>query len=313
MTITRPNLEQAKQTLFAAYESGKISFQPKNMECYCNGGGSLALKCIDNNGTEYAVRFPNTENILNSMLSEMRILQFFQSERIHEKLSKELGLGIPETHYVADNSFPFVWHKAVVGDTLLPTKYNTLTEKQKNNIAKKIAGFLLVIHACKKTEQIPQHSIIDAFLLGQMRLNGFNALRGKLPQNIFNKYSEMKINTDYPDTVCHFDMHGRNMALDSQTQELVGIFDFGDTCIQKCFLDFYKLSFISRDLTRRVVDEYNKISSVKINLEDVDIAYLCYVSNKLKRSADDGICNASLQNFSADVTRQKQQQIQKIY
>ena len=307
MPIQRPDLKTAKQILADAYKTGKISFQPQIVEPYCDGGGSLALKCIDTNETEYTARFPNTESILNTMLSEIKTLQFFQSE----KLSEKSGLEIPETHYVPDDKFPFVWHKAIVGEILLPAKYNTLTVRQKTNIAKKIAKFLSVIHACKKSAQISQHNAIDSFLLGQMRLNDFDSLKNKLPQNVFNKYNTVKINTDYPDTVCHFDMHGRNMAINPRTHELVGIFDFGDTCIQKCFLDFYKLSFISRDLTRRVLDEYNKISDVKIRLEDVDIAYLCDVSNKLKRSPNDGICNVSLQNFVADITQQNQPQIQK--
>lgn len=306
MEIKRPDLETAKQILAEAYNSGKIPFQPKRIEPYCEGGGSLALKCIDVKGLEYAVRFPNKENILNSMLSEMKKLQFLQSE----KLSEKSGLDIPETHYVPDDDFPFVWHKAVVGETLLPAKYNTLTEYQKVNLAQKIAKFLLAIHACKKSAQIPQNRIVNDFVLGQMRLNGFDSLKNRLPQNVFNKYSTMKIKTDYPETVCHFDMHGRNMALDPKTKELVGIFDFGDTCIQKCFLDFYKLSFISRNLTRRVVDEYNKLSSVKINLEDVDIAYLCYVS---ERSPDDGIVKMSLQNFVSDITPQNQISIQREF
>lgn len=303
MPIQRPDLDTAKKILFEAYKQNKIPFEPKDIEPYCLAGGALALKCICKSNIEYAIRFPNTENKLNDMLNEMQKLAFFETEN----LSKHSGLEIPETHHVPDDTFPFVWHKSVVGETITPPQYAKLTENQKSNLAKKLAVFLSTIHKCNKSEQIPTHKISVGMMLAQMRLNGFDELKNKLPESIFNKYSHAQINTDYPDVVCHFDMHGRNMALNPDTKELVGIFDFGDTCIQKSFLDFYKLSFISRDLTRRVIDEYNKISTVKINLEDVDIAYLCDISNKLKNSPNDGICNLSLQNFVQDINRQNMQ------
>ncbi|MBP5485479.1 MAG: aminoglycoside phosphotransferase family protein [Alphaproteobacteria bacterium] len=301
MAIQRPDLETAKQILINAYKLDKIPFKPESVEPYCQGGSALVLKCTDIDGIEYAVRFPNTEYKLNNILSEIKILNFLQSE----ELSKKSGLDIPEPHYVPDDTFPFFWHKAIVGETLLPNKYNILNEKQKNNLARKIAKFLLSIHSCAKKPQIPNYTEYDKFLLGQIRLNSFEELKRNIPQNIFNKYNKMKINIDYPDTVCHFDMHGRNMAINPQTKELVGIFDFGDTRIQKCFMDFYKLSFVSRNLTRRVINEYNKISNIKINLDDVDIAYLCDIANKLKKYPDDGICNTSLKNFSTDVIDQQ--------
>ncbi len=303
MPIQRPDLDAAKKILFDAYKQSKIPFEPKDIEPYCAGGGALTLKCVSKDNIEYAIRFPNTENKLNDMLAEMQKLTFFKSEN----LSKNSGLDIPETHHVPHETFPFVWHKAVVGETLIPSQYAQLTEPQRVNLAKKIAVFLSVIHTCKKSEQIPASKTNIAFILGQMRLNEFAEIKNKLPESIFNKYNHAQINTNYPDVVCHFDMHGRNMALNPDTKELVGIFDFGDTCVQKCFLDFYKLSFISRNLTRRVINEYNKISDVKINIEDVDIAYLCDVSNKLKNSPNDGICNMSLQNFVKDINEQNMQ------
>lgn len=306
MTIQRPDLDTAKKILFEAYKQNKIPFEPKDIEPYCAGGGALTLKVISKDNVEYAIRFPNTEHKLNDMKAEAEKLQFFKSE----KLSEKSGLHIPETHCVHDNDFAFVWHKAVVGETVTPNKYKLLTEQQMSDLAKKLAVFLSTIHKCNKSKQIPNHSIGIGLRMGQMRLKGFKELQNKLPPDIFNKYNTMQINTDYPDTVCHFDMHGRNMALNPATKELVGIFDFGDTCVQKCFLDFYKLSFISRNLTRRVINEYNKISDIKINIEDVDIAYLCDISNKLINSPNDGIVNASLQNFVMDINEQNMQAFQ---
>lgn len=308
MNITRPNIENAKKILSDAYASGLIPFESKKIEPYCDGGGALTLKCIDTCGTEYAVRFPNTEQKLNNMLHEIETLQFLHAQN----LSEHGGLEIPIPNYVADAKHPFVWHKAIVGETLTPSQYHTLTDDQKTDIAKKIATFLHAMHTCKSPEKMNQHDR-TSFLIADAQLNGFNILHEKLPATILNKYKKLKLNTKYPEVLCHFDMHGRNMAINPQTKELIGIFDFGDTAIHQCFLDFYKLSFIHRDLTRRTINEYNKISDIKIDIHDVDLAYLCDMSIKYANNQNDGIVNKSLENFVQDITSGQQPNMDRFH
>ncbi|MBO4746184.1 MAG: aminoglycoside phosphotransferase family protein [Alphaproteobacteria bacterium] len=296
MPIHRPDIETAKKILADAYKSGLIPFDAKTIEPYCEGGGALTLKCIDTDRTEYVVRFPNTENKLNNMLQEIDTLQFLDAQN----LSVKGGIKIPQPHYVTHDTYPFVWHQALVGQTLLPHSYHELNEKQKSDLAKKIAIFMHAMHTCK-LPNISGKTPTD-FIMAQMKLRDLDILGPKIPAPILQKYKTLKLNTNYPETLCHFDMHGRNMALDPKTKDLVGIFDFGDTSIRSCFLDFYKLSFIHRDLTRRVIDIYNKISNIKIDIHDVDLAYLCTIARQYEHSPNDGILNKSLENFVQDVT-----------
>lgn len=308
MHIARPNLETAIKILSDAYASGLIPFDSKTVEPYCNGGGALTLKCIDTNNTEYAVRFPNTEKKLNNILHEIETLQFLHAQHI----SEQCGLEIPEPHYVTNTVQPFVWHKAIVGETLTPNEYSTLTNEQKTNIVKKLAMFLHAMHTCKTPNTSVQHDKLS-FLIANAQLNGFDTLRKKLPATILNKYKTLKLNTKYPEVFCHFDLHGRNMAINPKTKDLIGIFDFGDAGIHQCFLDFYKLSFIHRDLTRHTINEYNKISDVKIDIRDVDLAYLCDIAIKYANNPNDGIVNKSLENFVQDIISTQQLNMDKSH
>lgn len=301
MNITRPNLETAIKILSDAYASELIPFDSKNVEPYCDGGGALTLKCIDTHGTEYAVRFPNTEQKLNNMLHEIETLRFLRAQHLPE----QSGLEIPEPHYVDNAKHPFVWHKAIVGETLTPSQYHTLTDNQKTNIAKKIAKFLHAMHTCKPLNTSNKTDSIS-FFIADAQLNGFDVLRAKIPVAILNTYKALKLNGEYPKVFCHFDMHGRNMAINPETKDIIGIFDFGDAGMHLCFLDFYKLSFIHRDLTRRTINEYNKISDVKIDINDVDLAYLCDMAAKYANTPQDGIVNKSLENFVQDITSVQQ-------
>lgn len=301
MPIHRPDLETAKMVLADAFKSGLIPFDAKTIEPYCEGGGALTLKCIDENGIEYVVRFPNTENKLNNMLQEMDTLQFLNAQQI----STKSGIKIPQTHYAAHDTHPFIWHRAIVGQILLPHNYHELNEAQKSKLANKIAVFMHAMHTCNLPDTA--NKTTNDFIFAQMKLRDLDVLSTKIPAPILQKYKTLKLNTDYPERLCHFDMHGRNMALDLKTKDLVGIFDFGDTSIHPCFLDFYKLSIIHRDLTRRVIDAYNKISNIKINIHDIDLAYLCAIALQYEHSPNDGILNKSLENFVQDITSVTQQ------
>jgi aminoglycoside phosphotransferase (APT) family kinase protein len=296
MPIQRPDIETAKKILADAYKSGQVPFNAKIVEPYCDGGSSFALRCIDTDGTEYAVRFPNTEPILNKILQESEMLQFLNTQHI----SEQSGLAIPETHYTPHDTYPFIWHQAIVGQTLLPHNYHELNETQKSNLAKKIAVFMHAMHTCKLPNTSGK-STTD-FVIAQMKVHDLDTLGKKIPAPILQKYKALNLNTNYPERLCHFDLHGRNMALNPKTKDLIGIFDFGDTSVRPCFLDFYKLSFIHRDLTRRVIEEYNKISDIKIDIRDVDLAYLSAIAYRYPHSQNDGILNKSLENFVQDIT-----------
>ena len=318
-----PNLEIAKDVLQKAYESKLISFKPSLVVPYTEGGGSLALKVKNQFGTEYAVRFPRKEHILQNMLQEKKKLDFINSENV----SETSGVIIPSLNYVDKSEIPFVWHKAIKGDVLYGfggtegVDYNELTSEQKFILSQDIAKFMNAIHSIpiEKAKGLIAPRFIAETKQDIIKFFGFaeidqlyDILSTKIPDGSFSKIEQSINDLDYSDTICHFDLHGRNMAIDKTKKKVLnGIFDFGDVSINKRVADFYKLSFVHRDLMRRVVSEYNKISAEKVNITDVDFIYLAAMARFLEQSPKDGIINNSVSNFSNDYS--EYETIQKLH
>jgi aminoglycoside phosphotransferase (APT) family kinase protein len=309
-----PNLDNAKEILQKAQAEKIIPFKPSSVIPYTEGGGSLALKVKNQYGTEYAARFPRNENSLQNMLDEKQKLDFINSENV----SEISGVAIPFLNYINNPELPFMWHKAIKGDVLYGfsyangVDYNELTNEQKQILAQDLAKFMNVMHNIpldKAQGLIPmrfnaesQKDLLRYFKfeeIGQL----YEILNEKIPDGSFAGIEKSAAGLDYSNVICHFDLHGRNMAIDKTKKKVLnGIFDFGDVSINKRVADFYKLSFVHRDLMRRVVAEYNKISSEIINVTDVDFIYLAAMAQFLKYSPKDGIINNSLVNFSKDYT-----------
>ncbi|MDR3208763.1 MAG: aminoglycoside phosphotransferase family protein [Rickettsiales bacterium] len=302
-----PDLDNARLAL------RKAPFEPVSVEPYTEGGGSLALKVKNKCGTEYAVRFPRNEAILQKMLHEKKNLDFINSE----KLAETGGVAIPSLlSYVDNPGLPFLWHKAIQGDVLYGfhdtdgVDYNQLTNWQRQILAQDLAGFINAMHSIpleKAKGIIPVYFIAESKgdVLKYFKFDEIGQLQeildGKIPGGSFARIEKSVGDLNYSDAVCHFDLHGRNMAIDKAKKKVLnGVFDFGDASVNKRVADFYKLSFVHRDLTRRVVSEYNKISSEIINIADVDFIYLAAMGRFLKQSPNDGIVNNSLANFSKD-------------
>ena len=82
---------------------------------------------------------------------------------------------------------------------------------------------------------------------------------------------------------CHNDLHGRNIAIDeSKEHVLQGVFDFGVCGCNKRSADFVKLYTIDRELGRKTIEEYNKLSSNKVNIKNVDGQFLAWCAINLQ-------------------------------
>lgn len=68
-----------------------------------------------------------------------------------------------------------------------------------------------------------------------------------------------------------FDGHGWNMAFDHARQRLNGIYDFGDSGFGALQQELVYSSFIARDLTMRIADEYEALTGRVLDRRRIDI------------------------------------------
>jgi hypothetical protein len=73
------------------------------------------------------------------------------------------------------------------------------------------------------------------------------------------------------DRFCHLDGHGWNMAFDTAAGRLNGVYDFGDSGIAPAHSDFVHSSFISPDLTDRILAAYEAITGTAPDRQRVDL------------------------------------------
>ena len=178
--------------------------------------------------------------------------------------------------------------KQIVKERLIPGRaFNTgmyrfkLSDKQKNNVAKKIAELLNMMHSGFDFEA-PKESIKNIF---SARLNNSDDIiakfAGKLPKDIEARLKQAEdyvLSSGISDefiVMTHKDLRTQNIMYDENTDN-IAIIDFELAGLDNVYRDFVAVSPASSmpwDFTKRVIDFYNKIPNkkypIKINPEKV--------------------------------------------
>lgn len=104
----------------------------------------------------------------------------------------------------------------------------------------------------------------------------------------------------YGTTYGFFDGHGWNMAFDHAAKRLNGIYDFGDSGFGPLHQEFIYTNFIGRDLTARIVAEYEALSGLALDRERIDLLSGVLRLSELAELADDPVHVAAMVQFVAD-------------
>jgi hypothetical protein len=84
-----------------------------------------------------------------------------------------------------------------------------------------------------------------------------------------------------------FDGHGWNIAFDHEAGRLNGIYDFADSGFGPLHQDFIYSNLISRDLTARIVDEYEVLTGRTLDRGRIDLLTGVLRLSELAEYADD--------------------------
>ena len=170
------------------------------------------------------------------------------------------------------------------GETAYNTSFYHLDEERTESLARRIAGFFVELHA------VPADEIAEINgLMPEKRDNWNYAARidfdYDLSRSLLLKYSKGLIDMDdfktgFTDDVCfcHNDLSGSNILIDKdRTEVLSGIIDFGNANIAPRTDDFVPFYKVGRNLARRVIRHYNKLSDSPVSIREIDYKALSFI------------------------------------
>lgn len=195
-------------------------------------------------------------------------------EIIHEIKSQNADTGVilPELIKIVNTGDKqIIKEKRIQGKSFDIKTYLSLSEKQKNDIAKQMAVFLNAMHSSYKCE--PAKESIKNMAKG--KLNNANDIidrfGGVLPKNIADRLKqaeEFLSSSDMSDEVVvmtHKDLRTSNIIYDKNTGK-IAVIDFelaGPDNVYHDFIAFAPASSMPWDFTKRVISFYNQIPNKK--------------------------------------------------
>ncbi|MDO5386941.1 MAG: aminoglycoside phosphotransferase family protein [Pseudomonadota bacterium] len=261
------------------------------------------IKIISDKGQNYAIkagakliRVPKDTHSQSwkDLLREKEISKMLKSQNLQTKTS--------EVYTFSNEDISFAYHDMVPGDILEGKKgeelYTQLTEEQKNLLAGDLAVFFAELH------QIPLDNLNDIPPYGAEKISydyekrpDFDYVKNKKHLDKFGiNLDEFRTPITEDKVFCHNDLHGGNLAIDPEKEHVLnGIFDFGNADINDRSVDFIKICAVDRNLARKTLKEYNKITGANVSMKEVDYQYLNWIS-------------ASIEKFSQKQLTEEQQQ-----
>ncbi len=210
-------------------------------------------------------KFPREQEDVDALRREAAILDVVRTR---------ITMPVPDLTFF-DNPRPFSRHTKLLGDHLVSAQYERLPELAKQRLAEDIAHFYAELHVIEPAllqaagalpmDQWPDPNVILAGV--QPYLTRLQLLKASQTLDAWAQLS-----TDsYGTTFGFFDGHGWNMAFDHERQRLNGMYDFGDAGFGELHEEFMYTSFISPELTSRVITQYEQLTGRQIDRKRVAI------------------------------------------
>jgi aminoglycoside phosphotransferase (APT) family kinase protein len=161
----------------------------------------------------------------------------------------------------------FSEHRMIPGEMIETPQYEVLNEAQRQAFAEKLAGFYAALHAIPVAEAIAVGAVPKPGWLGPAELVALadDKLEPELRDFARRVVAAYAARPKDDSVLGFFDGHGWNMAFDHQRGVLNGLYDFADSGIGERHRDFGYSSFISFDLTERIVTAYERHTGLAID------------------------------------------------
>ena len=257
----------------------------KNITHLQSGSRSVAYYADD-----YIVRFPKAEIIWQTMQREKMII-----DTVYPHLMPYFERKIHKIELI-NSTYPFSISKRFYGkicdgrpESDYAALYQNIQPERQFKVAQDLAMFFHLMHQIDYTKlTIPEPTEAidnwDVTLRGDFDYT--KAREALLPHKIdLDDYKPTSPNTDK--ALCHNDLSGSNLLLNPESDDiLAGIIDFGNAIVMPKYQDFYPLYKISRKLATDVLNEYNKLTTSRIEQKQTDFMALCYIGYGLALNKD---------------------------
>lgn len=224
----------------------------------------------------YVFKFPRHTRAARNLYKEALIL---------DGIKNQLPLKVPEIFFIGKSSksdqLEFVGYEKIEGVPLNNKILDTLTEKQKDELAQELAIFFKALHKVelpiaikglevdKKTKAAYEYNVI--------KKAAFPLLKESVQQEIDEVYRKI-LQHDYNDKKCliHNDFGASNVYFDLMTNKICGLIDFGDVAIYDREMEFICLLFdyeegFSQVFVEKMMDYYGlKIEELQNKLAFVE-------------------------------------------
>lgn len=201
------------------------------------------------------------------------VFKFPRHEAAAGRLRKEAALlamirpsvSLPVPDLVLEEGPPlFSRHAKIPGEHLLTAHYAELPEEARRRLAEDLARFHAELHrldpgrmAAAGAGPVEEWGTTEE--IGAKALPALTPELRPAAERVLAAYDRLP--PDPHGTVyAFFDGHGWNMAFDHGRQRLNGIYDFADSGIGPLHQEFVYSSFVSPDLTARLVAAYEKLT-----------------------------------------------------
>ncbi|MBI4922315.1 MAG: aminoglycoside phosphotransferase family protein [Devosia nanyangense] len=232
-------------------------------------------------------KFPKRASALPGLRREARLLGLIRPQ---------VRIAVPDMR-LHEAPTLFSEHVKIPGQMLETPQYDELTDAQRHAVATKLAEFYADIHAIPRAEAVAAGAEPDPGWAPLERI--MELAETKLPpalhdfaRRVLAAYAAL-----VPDEPIfgYFDGHGWNMAFDHARGVLNGIYDFADAGTGPRHQDLSYSSFVSPDLTERIIDVYEPLARVAIDRRRVAL------HTAVQRLAELGGVSRSIEWFIANV------------
>ncbi|QMW02358.1 phosphotransferase family protein [Spirosoma foliorum] len=242
-------LDQLKNTILACFPD----LADATFTLLTTGWDSVAVDIDD----RLVFKFPRDPEAIEALRREATMLTVIRPS---------VTIQVPDLEFF-EKPVTFSKHTKLKGEPVTRPQYELLGKVAKESLAKDIARFYGELHAIEPDLLRTAGALpIDQWPSPDIILAGIQPL---LPKNLLPKAQQTlktwaQLPPDLP-IYGFFDGHGRNMAFDYSTQQLTGIYDFGDAGFGELHEEFIYTSFISKELTADVISHYEQLTGRTID------------------------------------------------
>jgi len=267
------------ETLRAAIAGSFPELSDSEFTLLTVGWDSLAVDLDD----RLIFKFPRHEAGEKSLLSEARLLGVIRPA---------VAMPVPELTLHPGPPL-FSMHTNLKGEHLLTPHYEALPVEARQRLAADMGHFYAQLHSlAARVMEAAGARPIEPWLPPEEILRKVWPV---LPSSL-RPYADQTIAAwqqlppdPHGTTYGFFDGHGWNMAFDHTANRLNGIYDFGDSGFGPLHQEFIYTNFIARDLTARIVAEYEALTGLALDRDRVDLLSGVLRLSELAEYADDAV------------------------